>query len=114
MVNENWQDELQRQMEYERIARRLLGVSDSVGKEDLKHAWRQKSLAHHPNRNNNNPEHTRRVILINCAYRFLLEGTPCAMLLSENIPASINRDVPEGTVEAYLDWWRENFCKTYF
>lgn len=114
MKNENWQDEIQRQLEYERTARRLLGVSDAAGKEDLKRAWRQKSLAHHPDRNHNDPEHARRFILINCAYRFLLEGTPCTMLSSENISASINHDIPEVTVEMYRNWWRENFCEPYF
>jgi len=79
----DWQAEIRQLRKRERRAREILGVPDAAGMEDIKRAWREKSLKCHPDRNGGSIDSHRSFILIHCAYRFLIEGLGCDELDSD-------------------------------
>lgn len=112
MDNERFQEGIRRDIEARQIARQVLEVDEGASDEELKRAWRSKCLAHHPDRNPNDPEAVRRFLVVNCAHRLLAEGIPCDMLLDE-----VKRETSVPLDDKYnLDnawglflWWRDRF-----
>ena len=99
-------------IEARRVAGEVLGIDESASPEEIKGAWRRACLATHPDRNPGDSSAHRRFILVNCAYRLLIEGVPCDALLDE-----IGREAPVPQESKYnLDnpwgmflWWRDKF-----
>jgi len=109
--DKDWQAEIRLLRQREQKARLILGVSETDGPEQLKRAWRRESLKHHPDNNKGDLESHRQFVLVNCAYRFLLEGTGCEELDSENVPDS---ELTDGKYQldnpwGYFAWWREKY-----
>ncbi len=112
MYDDSFQEDLDERRNMERVARRVLGVDEGVSAGDLRRAWRGKCLEHHPDRNPGDPDAERKLVVVNCAYEFLKNGTPGAVLLERN---EDDTQIPGG--EKYnLDnawglflWWRDRF-----
>jgi len=109
--NTSWDDALRQRLELGRTARRILGVEESAGPDEIRSAWRRCSLACHPDRNPNDPQAHRRFIRVNAACRFLLEGVAPDVPLED---ADTNDDADAGgcrshTEWGYFAWWRENY-----
>ncbi len=113
MKDKDWQAEINQLKARELKARQILGVSETADINEIKRAWREKSIEYHPDHNRDNPSAHKQFILINCAYRFLLEGKGCDELdrqdeLTDEKLSSDGKyrmDNPWG----YFAWWRENF-----
>jgi len=109
--DEDWQAEVQLNQRREKNARRILGVSDSADMDEIKRVWRKKSFACHPDRNPGDADSARQFILLNCAYRFFLEGSSC----EELDKGELNEDqFAEGKYRrdnlwGYFAWWRETY-----
>ena len=95
-----------------RAAMDVLGIGESASPQEIKSAWRRACRMAHPDRNRSDSNAHRRFVLANCAYRLLIEGTPCAAVLDEMrreapVPqeGKYNLDSPWGM----LLWWRERF-----
>ena len=105
-------DDVSREIEAKRIARKVLGVAEGASPDEIKRAWRRASIETHPDRNPSDPDAQRQFRVVNCAYQLLAKGTPCNELLNEsedqkNSPADskYNLNNPWGL---FL-WWREKF-----
>jgi len=113
--NENWREELRDRLAIEKSARRILGVSESATKDEMKSAWRRESLASHPDKNPGDPNAQRRFVLVNCAYRFLTEGVlPCADLTDQTDKESSEEEPDDGRFRSdsnwgYFAWWHDKF-----
>ena len=91
---------------------RILEVTESVSKKELKKAYRRASLKYHPDHNRGDPDANKKFVLIKCAYELLAEDKPCPELLKE-----INSwpGVPEDdkykldNLCGHFLWWREKF-----
>jgi len=111
MQENNWQADILRDRQRERTARRILGVSAAADAEQIRRAWRSKSLAAHPDSNPENPAATREFVLVNCAYRYLTEGEGCEELDRHEggaDDASAGHSAGDNPW-AYFAWWRDNY-----
>lgn len=91
---------------------RILEVTESVSKKELKKAYRRASLKYHPDHNQDDPDANKKFVLIKCAYELLAEDKPCPKLLEEinswpGVPEDdkYKLDNPWG----HFLWWREKF-----
>ena len=91
---------------------KILEVTESVSKKELKKAYRRASLKYHPDHNQNDPDANKKFVLIKCAYELLAEDKPCPVLLEEInswpcVPKDdkYRLDNPWG----HFLWWREKF-----
>lgn len=113
MKDKDWQSEINRLKARERKARQILGVSERASLDEIKRAWREKSLTYHPDHNRDNPSAHKQFILVNCAYKFLLEGTGCDELDEQDTltkeKLSINGKYRIDNAWGYFAWWRENY-----
>lgn len=112
MWDKDWQAEIRLLQKRERRALEILGVSAAADMEDIKRAWRRESLKHHPDRNGGSAESYRNFILINCAYRFLTDGTGCNELDLE--PPVADPVLTDGKYRldnpwGYWCWWRDKY-----
>jgi hypothetical protein len=99
-------------LDVQRAARKILGVSEGESEEALKKAYRRASLKYHPDHNPDDKDAYKRFLLVKCAYELLAKNEPCTMLLDEikswlGLPedAQFDLDNPWG----YFLWWREKF-----
>ena len=111
MQDRDWQAELRLRERRRRTARQILGVSDLDGVVEIKRAWRNLSLKHHPDRNEASMESHQRFVLINSAYRCLTQGRDCEQLdcvdsrHERATQGKYRLDNPWG----YFAWWREKY-----
>jgi hypothetical protein len=110
--DEEFMERISRDLEARRIARKILGVRDVAGREELQKAYRRVAIQYHPDKNSNDPDANRKFTLIKCAYELLAADTPCPELLTEiiswpGIPEDekYKLDNPWG----HFLWWREKF-----
>jgi len=111
MRENHWQTEVEIKQQREKKARQILGISDSGGKNEIKRAWRQKSLNCHPDHNPNDTESTRKFILVNCAYRCLCEGLLCEELDNVELEQSspVKTKYRRDNLWGYFAWWSETY-----
>ena len=112
MDNMSFQERIAREAELRNRALSLLGLSESASSEDIRRAWRQECMRTHPDRNPGDPEARKKFNMVNCAYRFLVDRTPCRELEkypdNSGSPANDADDLPDNQWGAFL-WWREKF-----
>lgn len=84
-------------------ARRVLGVGEDAGPEEIKRAFRTLALTMHPDVASTNQEFTQ---VVN-AYLMLTRGDPRGFRLEG--PGPQIPDFP-GTAEEYLEWWKRRFA----
>lgn len=72
---------LRKQMKGEELARQILGVEGTASAEELRHAWRRRAKALHPDANDDDSEAARRFKIARQAYRCLQGTGDCARLL---------------------------------
>ena len=105
-------ERITRDLAARKAARKVLGVSEDAGKEDMKKAYRKASAKCHPDHNQDDAEAVKRFVLVKCAYELLAENKPCPQLLEEinaweGVPedGKYKLDNPWG----HFLWWREKF-----
>lgn len=110
--NDKFMERISRDLEARSVACKILEVEDTASREELKKAYRQTAMKFHPDKNLDNPQSSKKFVLVRCAYELLADDKPCPELLEE-----INSwpDVPEGD-KYRLDnpwghflWWRDKF-----
>ena len=112
MDDVRFQDDIKSEVEATRRAKDILGVADDASPDDIKHAWRRMCRETHPDRNPGGPDANRRFRMVNCAYRLLIDGTPCSELLAEeSAPDSVpsHRKYDLANPWGFYLWWRERF-----
>ena len=105
-------ERITRDLETRKAACKVLGVSEDADKKQLKRAYRRVEMKFHPDKNLDDPDATKKFVLIKCAYELLAEDKPCLQLLEE-----INSwlGVPEDdkykldNLWGHFLWWREKF-----
>ncbi|NLW50592.1 MAG: DnaJ domain-containing protein [Candidatus Brocadiaceae bacterium] len=109
-----FQDRLEREVRARRIARRILDVPEDAPPEELKRAWRRACKENHPDRKAGDPDAARRFAAINGAYRLLVFGEPCRMLLEADDEAPAGTDADGYNLDSrwgYFLWWRDGFFR---
>ena len=111
MWNRDWQAEISCLQQRQRKARAILGVSETAGRTEIRRAFRQASLAHHPDMNRGDRSGAYRFHLVCCAYKFLTEGEACAALDNLETPGATLTDgkYQPDNPWGYWCWWRETF-----
>jgi len=103
---------INRDLAARRAARRILNVPENASAKQLKRAYRDAAIEHHPDHNGNTAAANRRFVLIQCAYNLLAFDGPGDVLLAE----MDSGDAVPGDDTYRLDnqwghfcWWRERF-----
>jgi len=107
-----WQDRIRGEIEARRLAAKILGVDETASPEEIKRAWRRECRRTHPDQNPGVPDAPMKFRMVNCAYRFLTEGTPCEELFkespeTEHSPTDRKYDL-DNRWGMFL-WWRDRF-----
>ena len=109
-MDEQWQTEIRRRLDKERLARRILGVDEDAGPAAIKKAFRRLAMKYHPDKRPDDAEAKKRFANIVGAYEFLTEG-------KSNGWDPVADDAPEEprfgdylTNEwGYFCWWSKSF-----
>jgi len=105
-------ERINRDLAARKAARRILGVAENGGAEQLKRAYRQAAIQHHPDHKGNTAEANRRFALIQCAYELLAFDKPCDELLARAGSWSHAPENDKYRLEnrwGHFCWWREKF-----
>ena len=112
MSNLEYQKPIAAEIRARHVAMNVLGVHESASLRQIKRAWRKRCLETHPDRHAIDPAAEKKFQLVNCAYRLLTDGTPCAELLTHGAKAEQtpphDRYNTSNAWGFYL-WWRETF-----
>jgi DnaJ domain len=112
MPDENGQiDAMRIQIKREKKALAILGLNMSWSIGQIKRAWRQKVFRVHPDRNQGNETAQRKVILLTCAYKYLIDGkggTDLDGVDINNEIVNLDNDCRSDERE-YNDWWKNNY-----
>ncbi len=108
----DFMEKITEDIESRKAARKILGVSETADKKELKEAYRKAAVKYHPDHNENTRESNKKFALIKCAYELLAFDKPCEKLLEEinsweGVPndQKYNLDNPWG----HFLWWKEKF-----
>jgi len=111
----DFMEKITRDMEARKAAGRILDVSESADRNELKKAYRKAAAKYHPDHNGNTPEANQRFVLIKCAYELLAFDKPCEKILEEinswpGVPedGKYRLENPWG----HFLWWREKFFES--
>jgi hypothetical protein len=111
----DFMEKINKSLEAYKAACRILDVSESANKNELKKAYRKAATKYHPDHNGNTPEANKRFILIKCAYELLAFDKPCEKILEEinswpGVPedGKYRLENPWG----HFLWWREKFFES--
>jgi DnaJ-class molecular chaperone len=99
------------QLEREKKALAILGLTASCNKGQVKNAWRQQVFRIYPDRNKGSEYAHRKFILLTCAYRFLMDGKGGAKLdivNSNNEFDHLSNDY-RSNERAYHDCWKKKY-----
>lgn len=105
-------ERINRDLKARKIASRILNVQHDASVEELKRAYREAAIAHHPDHNGNTPEANKRFALIKCAYELLVFDKPCDALL---VATDSRSNVPEDNKYrldnhwGHFCWWQDKF-----
>jgi len=105
-------ERINRDLAARKAARRILGVAENAGPEELKRAYRQAAIEHHPDHKGNTAEANKRFALIRGAYELLAFDKPCDELLTEANSWSGTPENGKYRLEnrwGHFCWWREKF-----
>ena len=107
-----FRERINRHLQAQKAARRILGVTENAGTEQLKKAYRRASLKYHPDHHPDDPIAHKKFLLVKCAYELLAEDRPCDIILEQintwlGVPDDDKYllDNPWG----HFLWWREKF-----
>jgi len=105
-------ERINRDLAARRVACRMLNVPDHAGAEQLKRAYRDAAIRHHPDHNGNTAAANRRFVLIQCAYNLLaFDGPGDALLAEMDCQAAVPGDdtYQLDNQWGHFCWWRERF-----
>ena len=77
----DFMEPINRDLAARRAARCVLNVSENASPKELKRAYREAAIAHHPDHNGNTKKANKRFALIKGAYELLAFDEPCDVLL---------------------------------
>ncbi len=109
-MDEQWQNETQRRLEKERLARKILGVDESADILAIKKAFWLLAMKHHPDKRPGDAEAQKRFANMVSAYEFLTKGESKGW---DPEPDDAPEEPRIGEYLAnewgYFCWWSESF-----
>lgn len=110
----NFMDEVNRQLKIQKAAAEILGVSMKATAEELKTAYRKAAQKFHPDHNQENSDANKKFTMIKCAYDILVNGNVSNSQLDEikfwDIGASkSNQKYDVNNDWGHFLWWKERF-----
>ncbi|HRU04200.1 MAG TPA: DnaJ domain-containing protein [Candidatus Brocadiia bacterium] len=110
-MSSDWQDDLDRLREKERLARQILGMPDHADLVAIKKAFHMLAMQCHPDKSPGDREAAKRFLSIMNAYEFLAKGEAPGWN-----PDTSSAEARDSTVWrfgqndwGYFCWWRQNF-----
>jgi preprotein translocase subunit Sec63 len=107
-----FQEDIARTTALRRRAFCVLGLDEAASGDEIRRAWRRQCMRTHPDRNPEDPDAHRKFNLANCAYRLLMDGTPCNELLQEPVRPTVSSGEEHYVLNnrwGVCLWWRERF-----
>ena len=103
----DFKEEIVRGQRLRERARRVLGVGEDAGPEEIKRAYRRFALAYHPDRNADDPRYEEKFIAVAEAYDILVKRTSAPRRYALNkrepyVPTPID-------ARGYYRWWVAQF-----
>ncbi|MBN2514087.1 MAG: J domain-containing protein [Sedimentisphaerales bacterium] len=108
----DFMDKINRDIAARKAACRILEVEENADPQQLKKAYRQAALKHHPDHNDSSSEANKKFTLIKCAYELLALDKPCDEILEEiNSWPGIPKDSKYNLDSSWgrFLWWRDKF-----
>jgi len=108
----DFQSQVQQELRHEKLARRILGVSDTAPISEIKKAYWLLAMKYHPDKNPGNKQNLRRFQNIQNAYDFLVKGKKDSFRnLSEEMEFSdsLSEEYNTNNSWGYFLWWRDKF-----
>ena len=113
MLDENYfQEKANEQVRLEKLARKILGVSDGADATEIKKAYWLLAMKYHPDKHRGQPDKLRHFQNIKNAYDFLMSGHAGGSFSDsdevskdDSMSDKYNTDNKWG----YFLWWRDNF-----
>lgn len=105
-------EQVKRLAEAERTARRILGVGQDAGRDEVRRAWLRVCRHSHPDKRQDDDEARDRFLAARAAYEFLVDGTPSRRLFEQADGESAELRSGDYNVEnrwGYLLWWRDRY-----
>ena len=87
-------------------------MGEAASPDDIRQAWRKACLETHPDRNPGDADAYKRFRMVNGAYRFLTDGTPCDELLGtgkDSVSTPNNAKYNLANHWGFYLWWRDRF-----
>jgi len=114
MKRDDWDfmERINLDLEARRMAGKILGVKETASKKELKKAFRRTAMEFHPDKNPDDPNASKKFILVKCAYELLVKGKPCPELLEEinSWPGAPEDDKYKlDNLWGHFLWWRDKF-----
>ena len=109
-MSTHWQDEIQKRMEKERLARKILGVDEHADAIAIKKSFWLLAMQYHPDKSPRDEEARKRFANIVNAYEFLVKGKEDGWS-PESADAPHEEHIGEYLANewGYFSWWRDNF-----
>ena len=109
-MSTHWQDEIQKRMEKERLAHKILGVDEHADVIAIKKAFWLLAMQYHPDKCPRDEEARKRFANIVNAYEFLVKGKEDGWIPeSEDAPDEEKIGEYLANEWGYFCWWRDNF-----
>jgi DnaJ-class molecular chaperone len=109
-MNEQWQNEIQRRLAKERLARRILGVDENADTIAIKKAFWLLAMQYHPDKCPHDEETRKRFANMVNAYEFLAKGESKGWNpVEEDAPEEARIGKYLASEWGYFRWWRDNF-----
>ena len=106
-MENDWQNQISNLTKQERLARKILGVSDDANSVEIKKAYWLLAMECHPDKHPNDQEKNRRFQNILNAYNFLMNKDNNVQLTNLKEEGKIGKF--NDNEWGYFCWWRESY-----
>lgn len=113
MSANDFQMQIKRRMERDKLARKILGVSCNADRVEIKRAYWLLAMKYHPDKNPGNKDAERQFFNISNAYNVLMEGKTDTALLDFSTRRKAHQKIGEYNANewGYFCWWRSKFFR---
>jgi len=106
-MNDNFNENIKNLERMDKIARKILGVSENADEKEIKKAFWLLAMETHPDKNPKDKDSHKKFCSINDAYEFLMNGK--TFKIQNNKEIGDNAGKFKENNWGYFCWWKESF-----
>jgi DnaJ-class molecular chaperone len=112
-LDENYfQEKAKKHVEMEKLARKILGLTDGANAIEIKKSYWLLAMKYHPDKNPDDAEAKRKYKNMQNAYEFLIKGKINDDLNNDNnFEESISEEYDTSNSWGYYLWWKDKYFK---